>query len=227
MEPVVMLEDLKRYYNPGTALEVRALEGIFLTVHRNEYVLLHGPSGSGKTTLLNVMATLDRPTTGKMFLFGRNLAGFSEVELSRIRRRKIGIVFQDFRLFQGLTAWENVALPLIPMGLGRKERRATACSRLEALGLAARMEHSPQQMSGGEQQRVAIARALVNEPEILFADEPTSNIDQASTERLLGILRTLNKRGMTLIVTSHHPVFIQEVDRTLTLKDGRVKERPL
>ena len=225
MEPLVVLEDLRRFYNPGTSLEVKALDGISLTVHRGEYVLLHGPSGSGKTTLLNVMATLDRPTVGKMVLFGKDLAGFSELELSRIRRRKIGIVFQNFLLFQGLTAWENVALPLIPVGLGRKKRRKMACSLLEALGLAARVEHSPEQMSGGEQQRVAIARALINDPEILFADEPTSNIDQGSTERLLGIFRTLIQRGMTLVVTSHDPVFVQEVDRTLTLKDGSLQER--
>ena len=220
MEAVIILENLAKYYNLGTPVEVRALEDISLTVDRNEYVLIHGPSGSGKTTLLNVMATLDRPSRGAMFLFERNLAGFSEAELSRTRRDKIGIVFQDFQLFQGLTAWENVALPLVPMGLGRKERQRRACGLLEALGLSARIGHCPEQMSGGEQQRVAIARALINDPEILFADEPTSNIDQASTERLLEIFRELQRQGMTLIVTSHHPVFLQEVDRTLALTEG-------
>jgi putative ABC transport system ATP-binding protein len=226
MEPVIILEDLKKYYNIGTALEVRALQEISLTVDRNEYVLFHGPSGSGKTTLLNVMATLDRPTTGKMSLFGRSLEGYSDVELSRMRRGKIGIVFQNFQLFQGLTAWENVALPLIPMGLGRKERHRKACTLLEELGLSARVGHNPEQMSGGEQQRVAIARALVNAPDILFADEPTSNIDQESTERLLEIFRELIRRGMTLIITSHHPIFIHEVDRTIPLREGRLEERP-
>jgi putative ABC transport system ATP-binding protein len=226
MKPVILIEEMNKYYNMGTAVEVRALEDISMRVDPNEYILVHGPSGSGKSTLLNVMATLDRPTMGRVFLFDRNLAGYSDTELSRMRQGKIGIVFQDFQLFQGLTAWENVALPLIPLGLGRRERCRRACSLLEELGLAARIGHCPEQMSGGEQQRVAIARALVNDPEILFADEPTSNIDQASTERLLDIFRDLQERGMTLIVTSHHPVFIEEVDRTVPLARGRIKERP-
>ena len=226
VEPVIILENLAKYYNMGTPVEVRALEDISLTVEGSEYILVHGPSGSGKTTLLNVMATLDRPSKGTMFLFEKNLAGFSEAELSRTRREKIGIVFQDFQLFQGLSAWENVALPLIPMGLGRKERQRRACELLEALGLAARISHCPEQMSGGEQQRVAIARALINDPKILFADEPTSNIDEASTQRLLEIFRGLQRQGMTLIVTSHHPIFLQEVDRTLALTEGILGNKP-
>ncbi len=222
MEHVVILKDVSKYFNVGTSLEVRALESVSIRIYRNEYVLLDGPSGSGKTTLLNMMAALDRPTGGKIFLFERSLAGYSELELSRIRRRKIGIVFQDFQLFQGLTAWENVALPLIPMGLTGKDRRKRACGLLEELGLSARIGHSPEQMSGGEQQRVAIARALINEPEILFADEPTSNIDEKSIKRLLGIFRELRKRGITLVITSHHPVFAQEADRTFTLSNGKL-----
>ena len=222
MEQVIILNNVSKYFNVGTSLEVRALENISMYIYRNEYVLLDGPSGSGKTTLLNMMAVLDRPTRGKIFLFERSLVGYSELELSRIRRRKIGIIFQDFQLFQGLTAWENVALPLIPVGSGRKERHKRACRLLEEMGLAARIGHSPEQMSGGEQQRVAIARSLINEPEILFADEPTSNIDEESIKRLLGIFRELKKRGITLLITSHHPVFLQEADRTFALSKGKL-----
>jgi putative ABC transport system ATP-binding protein len=223
MKSVVVLEDLKKYYNIGTSLEVRAIDGVSLKINPNDYALLDGPSGSGKTTLLNLMSTLDRPTGGRILLFGKNCMGYSGVELSRIRRKRIGIVFQDFQLIQHLTAWENVALPLIPMGVSSKERYRRACELLEELGLSPRIEHGPEQMSGGEQQRVAIARALVNEPEILFADEPTSNIDEESIQSLLRIFRKLKKREITLVVTSHHPIFIREADRTFRLKSGRIE----
>lgn len=223
MKDVIALENLKKYYNIGTPLEVHAIDGISLKIHSNDYVLLDGPSGSGKTTLLNMMSALDRPTGGKISLFDRDCSGYSGVELSRIRRKGIGIVFQDFQLIKRLTAWENVALPLIPMGVTTKERFKRARELLENLGLSSRINHSPEQMSGGEQQRVAIARALVNEPEILFADEPTSNIDEESIKSLLASFRKLKKQKMTIVITSHHPAFIQEADKTFRMKHGKLE----
>jgi putative ABC transport system ATP-binding protein len=169
------------------------------------------------------MGTIDRPTAGKIFLHGRDVTQFSDLELSRIRREMIGFVFQSFNLFSGFSAWENVSYPLIPMGISASERFERSKTLLERLGLGDRLHHSPEELSGGEQQRVAIARALINNPQILIADEPTSNIDADSIERLLEILGDLKKEGKTIIVSSHDPIFKSRGDVLFSLARGRLE----
>ena len=223
MEPVIKTENVHKWYNPGRSDEVRAIEGVSLEIVENQSVVLYGPSGSGKTTLLGLIGTIDRPTGGNIFLYGRNVTLFSDLELSRIRRETIGFVFQSFNLFSGLSAWENVSYPLIPMGAGAKERFEKASALLERLDLSDRLYHSPEELSGGQQQRVAIARALINNPKILIADEPTSNIDEDSVERLLEILTELKNEGKTIIVSSHDPVFRSHGDVLFNLERGRLE----
>lgn len=223
MEPIIKTESLSKWYNSGRTNEVRAVEGVSLEILENQSVVLYGPSGSGKTTLLSLMGTIDRPTAGKIFLQGRDVTQFSDLELSRIRREMIGFVFQSFNLFSGLSAWENVSYPLVPMGVNASERFERAKTLLERLGLGDRLHHSPEELSGGEQQRVAIARALINNPQILIADEPTSNIDADSIERLLEILAELKKEGKTIIVSSHDPIFKSHGDVLFSLDRGRLE----
>jgi putative ABC transport system ATP-binding protein len=228
--PIIKAENVSRWYNVGRNDEVRAVEDITLEVRKNQTVVLYGPSGSGKTTLLGLMGTIDRPTAGKIFVQGRDVTQFSDLELSRIRREMIGFVFQSFNLFSGFSAWENVSYPLIPMGINASERFQRGKSLLERLGLLDRLHHSPEELSGGEQQRVAIARALINNPQILIADEPTSNIDADSVERLLEILGDLKKEGKTIIVSSHDPIFKGHGDVLFSLDRGRleaVSSRPI
>jgi putative ABC transport system ATP-binding protein len=220
--PIMRAERVSKRYKTGRADEVRAVEEISLEVMENQYVVLYGPSGSGKTTLLGLLGTIDRPTSGKIFLHGRDISRFSDLELSRIRRETIGFVFQNFNLMAGLPAWENVAYPLIPIGISHKERHHRAAALLERLGLGDRQHHSPEELSGGEQQRVAIARALINNPSILIADEPTSNIDADSVERLRGIRGELKADGKTLILSSHDPVFRNQGEVLFNLDRGRL-----
>jgi putative ABC transport system ATP-binding protein len=222
MNPVIKAEKVSKWYNPGKSDEVRAVEGVSLEISENQMVVLYGPSGSGKTTLLGLLATIDRPTHGTITLYGRNVTLLSDLELSRIRREMIGIVFQSFHLFSGISAWENVSYPLIPMGIKAKERYARAADLLRRLGLGDRLFHSPEELSGGQQQRVAIARALVNDPKILVADEPTSNIDEDSVRTLLEIFAELKKQGKTIIVSSHDPVFRSQGDVLFSLNRGRL-----
>jgi putative ABC transport system ATP-binding protein len=170
------------------------------------------------------MGTIDRPTSGKIFFNGRDVTRFSDLELSRIRRETIGIVFQNFNLFNGLAAWENVAYPLIPMGVGVHERFKRAMNLLNMLGLGERVRHTPEEMSGGEQQRVAIARALINHPQILIADEPTSNIDEDSAETLLKIMATLKSEGKTIVISSHDPLIREHADVCFVLNRGRLEK---
>ncbi len=223
VEPIIKAENVSRWYNAGRTDEVRAVEKISLEMLENQSVVLYGPSGSGKTTLLSLMGTIDRPTAGKIFLQGRDVTRFSDLELSRIRREMIGFVFQSFNLFSGFSAWENVSYPLIPMGISASERFERGKSLLERLGLSDRVHHSPEELSGGEQQRVAIARALINNPQILIADEPTSNIDADSVKRLLEILGDLKKEGKTIIVSSHDPIFKSHGDVLFSLDRGRLE----
>jgi putative ABC transport system ATP-binding protein len=215
---------VSKWYNPGKTDEVRAVEDISIEIQKNQSVVLYGPSGSGKTTLLSLIGTIDRPTGGKVFLHGRNITQFSDLELSRVRRETIGIVFQSFNLFSGLSAWENVSYPLVPIGIGTKERFEQAKTLLERLGLGDRLYHSPEELSGGQQQRVAIARALINKPQILIADEPTSNIDADSIERLLEILAELQEEGKTIIISSHDSVFRSHGDLLFSLYRGRLEK---
>ena len=222
MEPILKTEEASKWYNIGRSDEVRAVEKISLEIMENQSVVLYGPSGSGKTTLLGLIGTIDRPTGGKILLHGKDVTLFSDLELSRIRRKTIGIVFQSFNLFSGISAWENVSYPLIPIGVGAKQRFERASVLLERLGLGDRVYHSPEELSGGEQQRVAIARALINNAKILIADEPTSNIDVDAVKMLLEILTGLKKEGKTIIISSHDPVFRNHGDVHFNLDRGRL-----
>jgi len=223
MEPILKTEEVSKWYNIGKSDEVRAVEKISLEIMENQSVVLYGPSGSGKTTLLGLIGTIDRPTGGRILLHGKDVTLFSDLELSRIRRETIGIVFQSFNLFSGISAWENVSYPLIPMGVGAKQRFERASVLLERLGLDDRVYHSPEELSGGQQQRVAIARALINNPQTLIADEPTSNIDADAVKMLLEILSELKKEGKTIIISSHDPVFRSHGDVHFNLDRGRIE----
>jgi putative ABC transport system ATP-binding protein len=222
METIIRTEKLDKIYYQGRPEEVRALNQIDLEIFKNRFVLIRGPSGSGKTTLLNLISTIDRPTQGRIFLHGEDVSNYSDVQLSRIRQKTIGLIFQNFNLLPRLPAWENVAFPLLPLGVMERERRRRSAEMLIQLKLEKRVDHPPEQMSGGEQQRVAIARALINDPEIVIADEPTSNIDAESIKILLNILMDLKRRGKTIIVSSHDPIFLDYSEMTFLLKDGRL-----
>jgi putative ABC transport system ATP-binding protein len=222
MEPILRTEDVSKWYNIGRSDEVRAVDKISLEIMKNQSAVLYGPSGSGKTTLLSLMGTIDRSTGGRILLHGKDITLFSDLELSRIRRETFGFVFQSFNLFSGISAWENVSYPLIPIGVGAKQRFERATALLERLGLQDRVYHSPEELSGGEQQRVAIARALINNPQVLIADEPTSNIDADAVEMLLEILAGLKKEGKTIIISSHDSIFRKYGDVHFNLYRGRL-----
>lgn len=224
MGTIIRTENLHKHYYIGRPEEVHALNDINLEISENQSVVIHGPSGCGKTTLLSLISTIDRPTEGRVYLYDQDVSRFSDVELSRIRRNTMGFIFQNFNLLLRLSAWENVAFPLIPMGIREKERYKRASNLLTRLGLEKRIHHTPEEMSGGEQQRVAIARALINNPDIIVADEPTSNIDAESVQKLLNILDMLNKEGKTIVVSSHDPIFNDYGDVTFHLVNGTVAD---
>ncbi|MBI5043603.1 MAG: ABC transporter ATP-binding protein [Nitrospirae bacterium] len=224
---VFKTEGLSKYYNPNRPEEIKALQDINIEIKKGNSTILSGPSGSGKTTLISLLGAIDRPTKGKIFLHdpclptGREeLSILSDEALALIRRKKIGFIFQDFNLIPRLSAWENVAYPLIPMVYNEKERKERAVALLERLGLGKRINHTPEEMSGGEQQRVSIARALINNPEILIADEPSSNIDAKAIENLISILTGLKEKGMTIIISTHDEVFYPHADIKINLKEG-------
>ncbi len=229
METIIRTEKADKIYYQGRPEEVRALQQIDLEVLKNRLVLIRGPSGSGKTTLLNVISTIDRPTSGRIFLHGEDVSKYSDVQLSRIRQKTIGLIFQNFNLLPRLPAWENVAFPLLPLGVMERERRRRSMEMLVQMKLEKRINHPPEQMSGGEQQRVSIARALINDPEIVIADEPTSNIDAESINLFLDILMDLKRKGKTIVVSSHDPIFLNYSETIFLLKDGRlmsIEHRP-
>lgn len=206
----------------GTKVQIEVLRGISLSVAEAEFVAIIGPSGSGKSTLMHVMGCLQRATRGQVLLDGINVAELSEDELADIRATEIGFVFQQFNLLPLKTAQQNVELPLIFQGLAAAERSKRAVELLHLVGLGHRLDHRPSQMSGGEQQRVAIARALVSNPKIIFADEPTGNLDTKSSREIMSILKKLNDAGKTLIVVTHDSEIASWADRIIRLRDGRV-----
>ena len=224
METIIRTDKVDKIYYQGRPEEVRALNQIDLEIFKNRFVLIRGPSGSGKTTLLNVLSTIDRPTKGQILLRGEDVSKYSDVQISRIRQKTIGLIFQNFNLLPRLCAWENVAFPLIPLGVMERERRERSMEMLIQLKLEKRVDHPPEQLSGGEQQRVAIARALINDPEIMMADEPTSNIDAESIKILLDLFMDLKSKGKTIIVSSHDPVFLDYSETIFLLKDGRLMD---
>ena len=211
---------LTREYTMGVEV-VRALRGVDLEIHRNEYVAIMGPSGSGKSTFMNLIGCLDTPTGGKYWLNGAEVSQMSDDDLARIRNREIGFVFQTFNLLPRATSLHNVELPLIYGGVGAKDRRDRAAAALESVGLGDRMGHKPSELSGGQRQRVAIARALVTNPSIILADEPTGNLDSQTSEEIMKVLADLNDRvGQTIVMVTHEHDIAAHAKRVVTLHDG-------
>lgn len=219
-EPIIRLRGLRRDYRMGEQV-VSALDGVDLDIAPGELVVLMGASGSGKSTLLNVIGCLDTPTAGSYILDGLEVTALGEIERVRIRRDKIGFIFQTFHLIGRMTALRNVELPMIFSGVEAGERHRRAKEGLEAVGLAARMTHRPDQLSGGERQRVAIARALAMHPPILLADEPTGNLDSKTGDEIVKMLLDLNAKGQTILVVTHSPDVAKIGHRILRMKDGR------
>lgn len=221
MSELIEIQDMCKIYNPGEN-EVRALDHVSLTIDKNEFVAIIGQSGSGKSTLMNMLGCLDVPTSGTYILNGQDVSGLSDDELSDIRNREIGFIFQGFNLIAGLTALENVELPLIYRGVPKREREQLSRAALEKVGLAARMEHKPSEMSGGQQQRVAIARAIAQVPPVILADEPTGNLDSGSTREIMAILKELHGEGRTVILITHDNEIAARAKRIIRIMDGRV-----
>ncbi|MCX5827801.1 MAG: ABC transporter ATP-binding protein [Deltaproteobacteria bacterium] len=203
--------------------ELAVVKGVSLAIREGEFVSLVGKSGCGKTTLLSILSGLEHPTRGQAFLNGKEITGASEDELALFRRENVGFIFQSFNLIPTLSAWENVALPLFPIQMSEAERRRRATELLDQMELAHRLEHLPAALSGGEKQRVAIARALINHPKIVFADEPTGNLDTATGDAIMAILNGLHrKQGMTILMVTHESELAKTADRVLHMQDGEV-----
>lgn len=220
---MIRLENVVKDYRRGEQ-EVRALNGVSLRLDKGQFLSIMGPSGSGKSTLLNLIGGLDQPTTGEVFLDGEPLHGISDDALTLVRRKKVGFIFQFFNLLPMLTAVENVALPLLLDGLSFSCIKDKAVQMLEMVGLQGRIEHRPEQLSGGEMQRVAIARALISNPSVLLADEPTGNLDSQRSQEILEILKQLNKEGQTIVMVTHDPMAAAFASRIIRLKDGLLSE---
>ena len=219
---LIEIRDMHKIYNPGEN-EVRALDGVDLTIYENEFVAIIGHSGSGKSTLMNMLGCLDVPTSGKYYLNGTDVSTMKDNDLSVVRNKEIGFIFQGFNLIANLTALENVELPLIYRGIDRKTRRKLAVESLKKVGLEKRMDHKPSEMSGGQQQRVAIARAIAAQPPVILADEPTGNLDSASSREILGILKKMHKTGRTVILITHDNGIAAQARRVVRIMDGKIE----
>ncbi len=219
--PVVRLEAVEKVYRMGE-IEVRALRGVSLELVRGEMVAIMGASGSGKSTTLNVIGTLDRPTAGRYFLDGEPVEALDEVELSSLRNRKLGFVFQSFHLLPRDSALANVELPMVYAGVRPRERRERARAALARVGLGDREDHRPNQLSGGQQQRVAIARAIVDQPVLVLADEPTGALDSSTTRQVMELFRSLHGQGITVVLVTHDPAIASYADRVVTFADGSI-----
>lgn len=222
MEQLIKVEDLCKIYNPGEN-EVRALDHVNLEIGQGEFVAIIGQSGSGKSTFMNMLGCLDIPTSGKYYLNGTDVSTMTDNQLSTIRNKEIGFIFQGFNLIANLTAIENVELPLIYRGIDKKTRRELAKEALEMVGLGKRMDHKPAEMSGGQQQRVAIARAIAAKPPVILADEPTGNLDTASSKEILDILKDLHEGGRTVILITHDNGIAQQAKRVVRIMDGKIE----
>ena len=223
-EALIRVKDLCKIYNPGEN-EVRALDHINLEINKGEFVAIIGQSGSGKSTFMNMLGCLDVPTSGEYFLNGTDVSTMEDNELSEVRNREIGFIFQGFNLISNLTAIENVELPLMyNSSVSASERRRRAIEALQAVGLGDRLEHKSNQMSGGQMQRVAIARALVNNPAVILADEATGNLDTRTSFEILVLFQKLHAEGRTIIFVTHNPEIAQYSSRNIVLRDGQIKD---
>ena len=222
MSIAIELDSVTKVYDTDGA-PVRALRGVSLKILAGEFVAIRGSSGSGKSTLMNILGCLDRPTSGIYWLNGEDTSRLTKTELAHLRNRKLGFVFQGFNLLKRQNALENVELPLVYAGMPPRQRRTRALSMLDLVGLKDRARHTPNQLSGGQQQRVAIARALVNQPEILFADEPTGNLDTATGTEILAEFERLNRElGQTIVMVTHDPAIADQATRQICVRDGHV-----
>jgi len=220
--PILEATDLFKTYTMGN-VEVHALRGVSLTVSRGEFVSVMGTSGSGKSTLMNILGCLDRPTSGKYHLVGREVSKLDRDDLADIRLQVLGFVFQSFNLLARTTALENVELPMIYAGVRGGERRKRAARALERVGLGKRLDHTPNQLSGGQQQRVAIARAIVTEPKLILADEPTGNLDSRTSLEIMALFQELGRSGITIVLVTHEPDIAMFTDRVVLMRDGKVQ----
>lgn len=220
---LISLENVTKTYKMGK-VEINALKTINLTIHVNEYVAIVGASGSGKSTLMNLIGCLDTPSSGKYILKGQDVGSLSDIGLAGIRNKEIGFVFQSFNLIPRMSALENVSLPLIYSGIKKPERYNMAQLKLERVGLAGRIGHKPNELSGGEKQRVAIARALVNNPSLILADEPTGNLDTKASFEIMDIFEDMHREGNTIILVTHEMELAARAKRIIRLKDGLVEE---
>ena len=223
MEPLIKIENIHKIYNPGEN-EVRALDGINLNIQKGEFVAIIGHSGSGKSTLMNMLGCLDVPTSGNYYLNGQDVSKLTDNQLSDIRNKEIGFIFQGFNLVSNLDAVGNVELPLIYRGLGKQRRRKVAVEALRKVGLDTRLKHRPNELSGGQQQRVAVARAIAAQPPIVLADEPTGNLDTKYTKEIMEILKGLHKGGRTVIIITHDDDIAGQVKRVVRIVDGRIED---
>lgn len=221
MDYVISLEDIHKVYNMGE-VDVHALRGVSLNIKSGEFISIIGPSGSGKSTLMNIIGCLDKPTSGNYFIEAQNIVNLEKNRLAEIRNEKIGFVFQSFNLLPRTSAIENVELPLIYNGIPSKKRFELAKEALRMLGLEGREHHVPSQLSGGQQQRVAIARAIVNKPSIILADEPTGNLDTKMSVEILGVFKSLNERGKTIVMITHERDIAEYAKRIIILSDGKI-----
>lgn len=217
---IIRVEGLERIYRVGEQ-QVRALDGVSLTIGKNEYVAIMGPSGSGKSTMMNILGCLDTPSSGSYFLNGKDVSGMDQ-ELAQVRNKEIGFVFQSFNLLPRYTALENVELPLMYAGCRKGERRFRAAEALRRVGLEDRMDHLPSQLSGGQKQRVALARAIVNNPSIILADEPTGNLDTRTSKEIMALFDEIHASGNTIILVTHEEDIARYAQRIITLRDGKI-----
>ena len=224
MSEMVRAREVRKVYRSGS--EVEALRGVSLKIAAGELLAVVGPSGSGKTTLLNCLSGLERIDGGEVFVDGRNLADLSDNERTGFRAKAMGFVFQAFNLLPVLTAVENVEIPLLLAGAGARETRLRALETLDLVGLGTRSDHRPDQLSGGEQQRVALARALVHRPAVVWADEPTGNLDTESSASVMDLLLGLNGEGQTIVMVTHNPALAERAGRIIRMRDGRIENGP-
>ena len=220
---IIKTENLVRHFTVGTQT-VEALRGVSLDINKGEFVAIMGPSGSGKSTLMNIIGCLDSPTSGTYFLNNKNVSSLDDDALALIRNREIGFVFQNFHLLARNTALDNVMLPLKYAGINKSEQEAIAMEVIKSVDLESRAHHQPSELSGGQQQRVAIARALVNSPSILFADEPTGNLDSKTGDDVMNLFTNLHKQGQTIIVITHEIEVANQAERIISIKDSKISE---